>query len=131
MDLDAFPFPIHAGESRFLRYGPTVVLAFAAVALVTGGAMAALLFALPAVLVALLVPWRFEVFDSGIALDFGFGRRRFLERELVTVRVGLGPTVVLARGAERLGYPLTDGLIERDRPALRRSLALHGFDLAD
>jgi hypothetical protein len=133
MDLDngVDPIPVYVGQSRFLRYGPTVMVVFAALALVTGGATSALLFALPAALVALTIPWRFEVFDRGISLHFGFGKERFLARELVTVRVGLGAPVVLPRGAERFGYPLTDGLIERDRTALRRSLALHGFDLAD
>jgi hypothetical protein len=68
--------------------------------------------------------------EDGIGLWFGFGKRRFLARENVTVRADLGGAVVMRRGARRLGYPLTDGLVARNHVALRTALALSGFDLS-
>ena len=84
----------------------------------------------PAVIVAVVLPWRFAVLDRGIALWFPFGKYRYLAKETVTVRVGHGSTVLLPRRAERFGYPLTDGLVERRRMVLRAVLIEHGFDLA-
>lgn len=80
-------------------------------------------------LVSVVLPWRFVVVDQGIGLWFGFGRRRFLRRDDIVVRVGLGPTVVFRNGAERFGYPLSDGLVERRRLELRAVLGEHGFRL--
>jgi hypothetical protein len=95
-----------------------------------GDLVTALIFIGPGLISALVMPWRFVVVDRGIALWFGFGKHRFLAKEDVTVRVGLGATVLLPRRAERIGYPLTDGLIERRRLMLRALLAEHGFDVA-
>jgi hypothetical protein len=38
--------------------------------------------------------------------------------------------VVLPRHADRFGYPLTDGLVERRRAILRTVLREHGYDVA-
>ena len=48
----------------------------------------------------------------------------------MTVRVGLGSTVVLSREEDRFGYALTDGLFERRRTLLRAVLTEHGFQVA-
>jgi hypothetical protein len=105
------------------------MVAAGAVPLVFGNLLSFLVFLLPAGIFALVLPWRFAVTDQGIALWFGFGRRRFLAREDVTVRADLGGTVVMRRGAGRVGYPLTDHFIERRRGALRAVLLAHGFDV--
>jgi uncharacterized protein (DUF58 family) len=123
--------PVYVGECRLLRYFPLSLLIVATITLASGNAAGALVFGVPAVLVSVLIPWRFAVFRGGIALWFGFGKHRFLARENVTIRATLGSAVVLPRGVQRFGYPLTDGLVERDHSELRAVLAENGFELAD
>ena len=122
--------PVYVGESRFLRYWPPAMLAIAMVPIAFGDLLGALAFLSPALLVAFLLPWRFVVLDRGIALWFGFGKYRYLAKENVTVRVGLGSPVLLPRQADRFGYALTDGLAERRRSVLRAVLTEHGFQVA-
>ncbi len=54
-----------------------------------GAAFYAVLFAVCGLVSARYLPWRFAVLDEGIALWFPFGRRLFLPKDAVTVRVGL------------------------------------------
>jgi len=98
----------------------------------TGRAAAfyAVVFAICGVVAARYLPWRFAVLDEGIALWFAFGRRLFLPREAVTVRVGAGSVVAYPEAYRRFGYPLTDGLVERRHAALQAVLAEHGFRIA-
>ena len=123
--------PLYVGESRLIHYWPWCMVSAGSVALALGNLAGALVFFVPAVLFALILPWRFVVFGRGIALSFGFCKQRFFAKEDVTVRAGLGGARLLPRGADRFGYPLTDGFVERDRAALRRVLAQQGFDLSD
>jgi hypothetical protein len=121
------------GTSVFLRCWPPGMVAFAAVVLIgTGGGAAfyAVVFALFGVVVARYLPWRFAVFDEGIALWFPFGRTLFLPREAVTVRVTTNSAVAYPKSYRRFGYPLTDGLVERRHAALQAALLEHGFRLA-
>jgi hypothetical protein len=105
-----------------------------AVIVVTGAGRGALfyglLFALCGLISARYLPWRFAVLDEGIALWFPFGRRLFLPKDAVTVRVGLSGSVAYPEVYRRVGYPLTDGLVERRKMALRAVLVEHGFRLA-
>src|SRR5947207_8888202 len=94
------------------------------------GAFYALLFAICAWIWARALPWRFAVLDEGIALWFAFGRRLFLPKDAVTVRVGSGSTVAYPQAFRRLGYPLTDGLVESRRTLLRAVLVEHGLRIA-
>jgi len=106
------------------------MLVFAGVVLIGPGRGAwfyAVLFAVCGLVSARYLPWRFAVLDEGIALWFPFGRRMFLPRNAVTVRVGTGSTVAYPAVYRRFGYPLTDGLVERRRLALRAVLVEHGF----
>jgi hypothetical protein len=64
--------------------------------------------------------------DEGIALWFGFGKRRFLARDDVTVRVDLAGVRVLP-DSEHFGYPLTDGISNRRLVILRAVLEELGF----
>jgi uncharacterized protein YijF (DUF1287 family) len=48
----------------------------------------------------------------------------------VTVRLGTGSTVAYPEAYRRLGYPLTDGLVERRHAALQAVLVEHGFRVA-
>ncbi len=95
-----------------------------------GAVVYAIVFALCGFVVARYLPWRFAVLDEGIALWFPFGRRMFLPKDAVTVRVGLSGSVAYPEVYRRFGYPLTDGLVERRRTALRAVLVEHGFRLA-
>jgi hypothetical protein len=106
------------------------MVALAIAGFLLGGPSAAVVLLVPAVAVGVLLPWRFEVLDAGIALWFPFGKYRYLAKERVTVRVGHGSTVVLPRRADRFGYPLTDGLVEQRRAVLRAVLTEHGYDVA-
>ena len=109
------------------------MVAFAAVVMIgtgRGAAFYSVVFALCGGVAARYLPWRFAVVDEGIALWFPFGRRLFLPREAVTVRVGTGSVVAYPQAFRRFGYPLTDGLVERRHAALQAVLAEHGFRLA-
>jgi hypothetical protein len=120
---------VYVGQSQALHWWPATMLAFAGMGFLLGGPALSIALLIPAVVVGLVLPWRFEVLDRGIALWFPFGKYRYLAKEHVTVRVGHGSTVVLPRNAERFGYALTDGLVERRRTILRAVLAEHGYDL--
>lgn len=129
-DVSSDAVPVFVGESRLLHYWPWAMVTVGAVPLLLGNIAALVVFGLPAAICAVLVPWRFAVFGSGIVLWFGFGKRRFVAKEAVTVRTDPGGTVVLPRGAERFGYPLTNGLVERDPDRLRFVLRAAGYDVA-
>jgi hypothetical protein len=121
---------VYVGQSQALHWWPGTMLVIAVAGWFLGGLGMTLVLLVPALVVGMLLPWRFEVLDRGIALWFPFGKYRYLAKEQVTVRVGHGATVVLPRDADRFGYPLTDGLVEQRRAILRAVLAEHGYHLA-
>ena len=121
--------PMYIGESRLLRHWPQALLVLAAVSVALGNLAAAIVFGVPAAIAGVTLPWRFAVYDHGIDLWFCFGKFRALARERVTVRANQGGVVVLPRGAQRLGYPLTTGLVEHDRLLLRDVFRFCGFDV--
>jgi hypothetical protein len=121
---------IYVGQSLALRWWTWAMVGLSGAALLVGGPPAAVALLVPAVIASLLLPWRFEVFDSGITLWFPFGKYRYLAKERVKVRVGQGSTVLLPRRAERFGYPLTDGLVDQRHHLLRAVLTEHGYDVA-
>ncbi|MDQ6852521.1 MAG: hypothetical protein M3046_02345 [Actinomycetota bacterium] len=123
----------YVGTSAFLRYWPPGMIVFAAIVLFGTGRGAVLygvLFTFCGLVSARYLPWRFAVLDDGIALWFAFGRRLFLPKDAVTVRVGAGSSVAYPEAFRRFGYPLTDGLVERRRKLLRAVLVEHGFRVA-
>ncbi len=129
MDDEPVSRPVYVGQSQLLHHWPQGVLILAAVAFALGSPGTALVFAVPAVIAGLVLPWRFAVYSDGIALWFCFGKYRALARERVTVRADRGGVMVLPRGAQRLGYPLTTGLVDRDRLMLRDLFRFCGFDV--
>ena len=129
MDDDHVSRPVYVGQSQLLHHWPRAVLFFAAIACALGSLGTAIVFAAPALAAGLVLPWRFAVYSDGIALWFCFGKYRALARERVTVRADRGGVVVLPRGAQRLGYPLTSGFVDRDRLMLRDLFRFCGFDV--
>jgi hypothetical protein len=122
--------PVFVGQSWFLHYWPWAMVVIGTVPLALGNLAALVVFFLPAVACGACLPWRFAVYGSGIALWFGFGKRRFVARSAVWVRAARNGMVVLPRGEARFGYPLTDGLVERDPAALRAALVAAGYELS-
>jgi hypothetical protein len=123
----------YVGQSVFLRCWPPGMLVFALIVLTgmgRGAVLYGVLFALCGLVSARYLPWRFAVLDEGIALWFAFGRRMFLPKDAVTVRVRSGSPVAYPEVFRRWGYPLTDGLVERRRKLLAAVLREHGFRLA-
>jgi hypothetical protein len=120
---------VYVGQSQALRWWPVSMVVGGCVMGLLSGPTAAITVLVPVVIVGIVFPWRFEVLDGGIALWFPFGKYRYLAKEQVTVRVGHGSTVLLPHRAERFGYPLTDGLVERRRLVLRAVLTEHGYDV--
>ena len=120
--------PRFVGQSVALRLLPwlLIVVGFE-IAISNAGARAfgVLLLAL-GVFARLALPWRFVVFDEGIALCFGFGKQRFLARDEMVVHVECGGVRVLPC-SERFGYLLTDGVSNRRATILKAVLAEHGF----
>jgi hypothetical protein len=96
----------------------------------TGALLYCVAFAACGLVAARYLPWRFAVLDDGIALWFPFGRRLFLPKDAVTIRVRSGSPVAYPEVFRRFGYPLTDGLVERRRKLLRAVLVEHGFRVA-
>jgi hypothetical protein len=119
------------GGTVLLRVLPAAVMLAGLITLASAGIdalPAAAALVLIGVLAARSAPWRFVVVDEGIALWFAFGRRRFLARTDLTVRMDLTGAVARPR-SERFGYPLTDGVTTRRRSLLRAILTEHGFDI--
>ena len=128
MDAEG-PQPLYVGHSWFLHRVPQLLALAAAVALVFHSVGGALLFGIPGLVAGLGLPWRFAVSADGLELWFSLGRRRVLARDDVTVRVEWDSAVAFPRGPIRIGYPLTDGIVARDRPMLRNALQLCGFEV--
>jgi hypothetical protein len=121
----------YVGGTVLLRVLPAAVMIAGLVTLASAGIdalPAAAALVLIGVLAARSAPWRFAVVDEGIALWFAFGRRRFLARTDLTVRIDLTGAIARPR-SERFGYPLTDGVTTRRRSLLRAVLTEHGFDV--
>jgi hypothetical protein len=122
-----------AGPSRFigqslpLRFVPWVLIVVGfCTAISNANRLVGVFLVVFGVFATLALPWRFVVVDEGIALWFGFGKRRFLARDDVTVRVELGDVRVVA-SSEHFGHLLTDGVSNRRVPILRAVLEEHGF----
>jgi hypothetical protein len=128
MDTES-PQPIYVGHSWFLHRVPQLMVLLAAGLFAFDSVGAGLLFGIPGLVAGLGLPWRFAVYGDGLDLWFSLGRRRVLARDDVTVRVEWDAAVVFPRGRLRVGYPLTDGIVTRDRPALRNALQLCGFEI--
>ena len=130
-DRDVGLPPLYVGQSHLLHYWPWGMVAIALIPLALGQPGVFVLLVVPALIFGAILPWRFAVTGQGIRMWFGFGKRRFVTKEDVTVRAGPDGVLVLPHGAFRFGYPLADGLLDGDDTALRSVLVEHGFELVD
>ena len=120
----------YRGENAVLHYIPhalAFVIVMTAVFAPKDFVVTAVFVALGA-FAALSVPWRFVIVDQGIGLWFGFGKRRFVDRDALVIYADHNGIAARPR-AQRFGYPLVDGIIERRRDVLRAVLLEHGFDV--
>jgi hypothetical protein len=119
------------GQSLPLRLLPWLLILVGAGTAVAGGSRAVLgvLVVALGAFAKVAVPWRFVVVDEGIGLWFGFGKRRFLPRDEVTVHVDLAGVRVQPK-SDHFGYPLTDGIGNRRAAVLKAVLEEHGFRVA-
>ena len=127
-DLSAVSPSRFVGQSLSLRVLPGVVIAVGVSTAVSNASRLPLGVFLMAfgVFTSLAIPWRFAVVDEGIAMWFGFGKRRFLAKDDLTVRVEFGDVQVVPH-MEHFGYLLTDGITNRCVPDLTAVLEEHGF----
>ena len=123
-------FASYEGKSGFLRWWPKVLLAAALFVLVEGGLSAiqwATFFVLAAWVGGHFLPWRFSVFEDGVGLLFPFGRRVFLPKDKLTVRIENVGAVAVVEGHRRVGYLLHDGVLYVPGQQSRLRLALQYF----
>ena len=127
-DLSAVSPSRFVGRSLALRFLPGMVIAVGVSTVVSNANRVLVGVCLVAFggFASLASPWRCVVVDEGSAMWFGFGKRRFLARDDVTVRVERGDVQVVTN-SQRFGYLLTDGITNRRVPDLTVVLEEHGF----
>jgi hypothetical protein len=126
--------PSFESSSGFLRWWPKILLVAALLVVllqVERSLQWAGLFVLVAYVHGRWLPWRFTVFDDGLALTFAFGRRLFVPKRNTTVRIQYAGAVALVGRARRFGYPLIDQVLYRPGNTNRLTLALDaaGYDI--
>jgi hypothetical protein len=115
----------YQGGSAFLRWWPKVMLVLATWMLVTSWSRSiqwATLFVVIAFIHGRWLPWQFTILEGGLALTFPFGRRLFLPKNALTVRMeAVGATALIGR-RRKFGYLLMDRfLYEPGRDILLRT----------
>lgn len=104
----------YQGGSAFLRWWPPAILVLASVTIAAGG-MVGLRWASVLILAAYahhrFLPWQFTVRPDGLELAFPFGRRMFVPKSDLTVRMDVVGATALTDGHRRFGYPLLDSIL--------------------
>jgi hypothetical protein len=126
----------YQGGSTFLRYWPVAMLG-TAVALYLLGGMHTIQWMTLLVVLALVharwMPWQFTIRTDGLALTFPFGRRVFLPKASLRVRMETVGATALVDGHKRFGYLLMDRILyEPGRSVLLRTAFTGlGYDLTE
>jgi len=125
---------VYQGRNAFLRWWPKllVVLAVVVVYLDTNHAIQwVALFSFIAYVHARWLPWRFTIHEDGLALTFPFGRRIFLPRSALTVRLEVVGAVAMVGRRRHFGYLLMDhlGYTPGNEERLRGAFTLLGYNL--
>jgi hypothetical protein len=125
----------YQGGSAFLRWWPKVMVALAFGVLLIGG-LRSIQWATLLVLLAFVhgrwLPWQFTILEEGLTLTFPFGRRLFLPKTSLTVRMEVVGATALVGRRRRFGYLLMDRILyEPGREILLRTAFTGlGYDLA-
>ena len=127
---------VYEGQNRFLRWWPKMLLALAVPILYVGWVHAIQWVSL-LVLVAYIhgrwLPWRFTIRSDGLELTFPFGRRIFLPRASLTVRLEMVGAVAMTGRRRHFGYLLFDsiGYDPGGEGRLRDAFTIAGYNLTD
>ena len=101
----------YLGRNRFLRWWPKLLLGLAAFVLVVN-LNHAIQWATVLVLIAFVhgrwLPWQFTIGADGLSLAFPFGRRLFLPRASLTVRMEVVGAVAMVGRRRHFGYLLME-----------------------
>jgi hypothetical protein len=91
----------------------------------------ATLFALVAYIHGRWLPWQFTIREDGIELAFPFGRRLFLPRRSLTVRIEVVGAIAMVGRRRHFGYLLMDriGYEPNSEGRLRGALTGFGYTL--
>lgn|SRR5690242_15518834 len=124
----------YQGGSFFLRWWPAILVACALGVLLVGWdhrAQWATLLVLVAVVHGRWLPWQFTIRRDGIALRFPFGRRRFIPKQRLRIRLEVVGAIALV-GQHRLGIPLLDRVlyVPGHDEMMRTTFSELGYELA-
>lgn len=104
----------YQGGSLFLRWWPPALIALAVIAVGVGG-IPGLRWATVLVVVGYahsrFLPWQFTLEQGGLELSFPFGRRVFIPKAEIIVRMEALGATALVGGHRRFGYPLLDSIL--------------------
>jgi hypothetical protein len=124
----------YQGGSTFLRWWPRLLLAFAVGILAIGWSRSiqwATLLGLAAYIHSRWLPCQFTILEEGIELRFPFGRRLFLAKNRLTIRLEMVGATALVGRRRRFGYFLLDRILyEPGRGLLlRTAFSALGYNL--
>ena len=127
--------PGYEGGSAFLRWSPKAFLVFAVLILASRwnhSVQFATLFCLLAYIHARWLACHFCVYDEGVLLTFPFGRRKFLSKESMRIRIEMVGAIALLGRHRRFGYPLMDSILYQPNheETMRRVFTARGYDVA-
>lgn len=125
----------YQGGSAFLRWWPKALLACAIWVLVTTiphSVQWATLLVGAAYVHGKWLPCQFTVLEEGLTLRFPFGRRRFLRKDALTIRMEVVGAFALVGRHRKFGYPILDRILyEPGRSLLLRTAFKElGYELA-
>ncbi|MDQ1431083.1 MAG: hypothetical protein QOF40_1685 [Actinomycetota bacterium] len=125
-------FASYEGSSEFLRWWPKALIGFALLLVAyrwNHSLQWATFLVVAALLHGRLLPWRFQVLEDGLQLQFPFGRRLFLPKGVTTIRLETVGAVAMLGSHRHLGYLLHDGVlyVPDQRNRLRRALNFYGY----
>ena len=124
----------YLGQNRFLRWWPKLLAVLAVIILVLGtnhGIQWATLCAVIAYVHGRWLPWQFAIREDGLSLAFPFGRRLFLPRGALTVRIEMVGAIAMVGRRRHFGYLLMDriGYEPDNEERLRGAFTGLGYNL--
>jgi hypothetical protein len=125
---------VYEGRNKFLRWWPKLLLLLAASILFVAWTHAiqwVTLLVFVAYVHGRWLPWQFTIREDGIELMFPFGRRLFLEKNRLTVRIEVVGAVAMVGRRRHFGYLLLDriGYEPDGERRLRGAFTLLGYNL--